>query len=140
MSESQEISMNDRTNKMSRLKTILFSILLFVSVLLFFWLATISGSILISLLFVSFFFLAFLGLLLKKKETSLSSKLFPSLYSRSNKKKERKNIYDKDFFEYSHKALKFKYKKPLLSKCPDCGFLVTGSTTKCPNCRKNLMS
>ena len=145
MIESNE---RDENSSKKRLITKLILFIVFISalVVLYFILIDFGAIHLISFLIILFIFLVGLGPIInygRRKNQSLFGRS-----KRRNQPKEYKSkmntfkikstpIPDAPNLEGKVK-LDFTYKKPLIRKCPKCGFMLTNFMKKCPNCGKPI--
>ncbi|MBY9017723.1 MAG: hypothetical protein KGD66_02725 [Candidatus Lokiarchaeota archaeon] len=144
MIESNERDENS-SKKRTITKIILFIVFISALVVLYFILIDFGAIPLISFFIVVFIFLVGLGPIInygRRKNQSLFGR------KRRNQPKEYKR--NKDTFKIKSTPipdapnlegrvkLDFTYKKPLIRKCPKCGFMLTSFMKKCPNCGKPI--
>ena len=143
-----ESNKSDDKSSKKRLIIKIFLFIAFISVLVIFYFILIDfGTIhLISFLIVLFIFLVGLGPII-----NYGRGLIRSLFGRSKRRNQRKEYKrDKDTFKVkstpipnAHNLegkvkLDFTYKRPIIRKCPYCGFMLTSFMKKCPNCGKPI--
>ena len=144
------IESNKSDDKSSK-KRLIIKIYLFIAfisalVILYFILIDFGTIHLISFLIVLFIFLVGLGPII-----NYGRGLNRSLFGRSKRRNQRKEYKrDKDTFKVkstpipdAHNLegkvkLEFTYKRPIIRKCPNCGFMLTSFMKKCPNCGKPI--
>lgn len=83
----------------------------------------------VSLLFI-FILLASIAPFLKRNKKSLYSRMFPDKKKTSSLSKQR-TVQSKIFKPIN---LNFKYRKPIINKCENCGNIVPNFVKKCPFC------
>ncbi|MBY9002806.1 MAG: hypothetical protein KGD73_02435 [Candidatus Lokiarchaeota archaeon] len=144
------IESNERDDKSPKKKPLIriTLLILFISTLVvfFFILIHFGTTHLISFLIVLFIFLVGLGPII-----NYGRKISRSQFSRFKKRNQAKEYKrNKDTFKIkstpipdapnleSRVKLDFTYKKPLIRKCPKCGFMLTSFMKKCPNCGKPI--
>lgn len=127
------------TRKQYILRLILLIIYIYLLYELYWLILKLGGTPLIAILILTFAFLFFLGLLLKKKGRSLFS-----LFKRK-KKQTSTNYYDKIRGKKPHIRridiinLDSKYRNPIIRKCPNCGIELAGFVKQCPNCGEKIV-
>lgn len=134
MSENDSKQHFNRKQKIVRFIAV-FIYIIFLTVL-FSYLLHLTKNLIIIFLVVLFLFLLFLGIILRKGRFNLLSRLFPSL-------EKELTLFDDGDSEDSNDSPKninfdFKYKRPLIKKCPECGFTLTQFMKKCPSCGKEI--
>ena len=112
--------------------------LIFITIFVFLFLLEYDIPLYLSLLIIIFFFLFFLGLILKKKRKSPSSLSNNSNINRDSRIKDNRKIEVKYKRTIRPDFLEFNYQKPLVNKCPNCGFITTNYMKKCPSCKEKL--
>ena len=139
-----ESNKSDDKSSKKRLIIKIFLFIAFISalVILYFILINFGTIHLISFLIVLFIFLVGLGPLITYGRRINRSQF--GRFKRRNQAKEYKR--NKDTFKIKSTPipdapnlegrvkLDFTYKKPLIRKCPKCGFMLTSFMKKCPNC------
>jgi hypothetical protein len=134
MSENDSKKPFNRKQKIVRLVAT-FIYIIFLTVL-FYYLLNLTKNLIIIVLIILFLFLLFLGVILRKGKFNLLSRLFPSL-------EKKITLFDDVDSEDSNGPpndinFSFKYKRPLIKKCPECGFTLTQFMKKCPSCGKEI--
>ncbi len=121
---------------------------LFILISLFYLLSEFGLNPFIIILILAFTFLIFTGPFLKrkKKKKSLYSRMFPNKHSRFRleESKQRKDFRVKtetispQSEKFKSINLDFKYRKPILRKCENCGMILASFVKKCPLCGKQI--
>ncbi|TFG05126.1 MAG: hypothetical protein EU539_09725 [Promethearchaeota archaeon] len=142
--------MNDNTaikdNK--KIRTIIIKLVflitnLIIILILFLLLSIYSSNPIIIILIVVFAFLVIIGPFFRRNRKSYYSRIFPNKstkhleeYKGLKKKRSSEGIAPT---QLSHEInFDFKYKKPVLRKCPKCGMILPSFVKKCPVCNKSI--
>ncbi|MHA1436005.1 MAG: hypothetical protein ACTSPD_00375 [Promethearchaeota archaeon] len=122
------------------LKTILTLLYIFLTILLYNVLIELETNYIIIFLIIFFTFLVFIGFIIKRKDQSLLSKLFPRLKEISEyKKKSTEKRKPKSNYNINSFNIDFKYHKPIIRKCNNCGMIVPSFAKKCPVCGEDII-
>lgn len=140
------IESNEKDEKSKKkgqtIKIFLFILYISILIVLYFVLINLGIIHLISFLIVLFIFLVGLGPLINYRQ-NINRSLFNRFKRKSQAKEYKRN---KDTFKIKNipipdapnlegrVKLDFTYKKPIIRKCPKCGFMLTNFMKKCPNC------
>lgn len=112
---------------------------------LYIYLTELNTNPLLSLLIVTFILLIFAGIIFKgTRRKTLYSRLFPEKNAQIKKRERRKrmkyqiksDIETSKLKQFDPIDLNFKYNKPLIVKCNNCGMILPSFAKKCPNCGK----
>ncbi|TXT67600.1 MAG: hypothetical protein BAJALOKI1v1_50040 [Promethearchaeota archaeon] len=118
---------------LSRPKQAFILLLVLCSIILFFLLVLEEVNIIVSVLIVIFLFLFFLGIILKTKKIKLRIFKVYTKYE-SDFEKSKEEFKSEKEPQIRSNALKYSYRKPLVRKCENCGFILSQFAKKCPNC------
>ncbi|TXT61586.1 MAG: hypothetical protein BAJALOKI2v1_20039 [Promethearchaeota archaeon] len=140
MNVNEKPSKTEKSEKFTKRGIIIRSIATMIYLLilgaLFFYFLNLTTNIIVIISILSFLFLVFLGVILRKGKFNLISRLFPTAdkkMSLFNDTKKENSITPPEHISYE-----FKYKRPLIRKCPDCGFIIPSFSKKCPKCGKKV--
>lgn len=126
---TEEKSQEERTSKRNLITTIvLMVILILFLIFITLFMMDYNAPLPVIILVVAFLFLFFSGLIMKSKEISLIDRLFPKKKIKFDLGTEEEIPRNRDI------NIEFKYKTPLVKKCPSCGITLPGSMKKCPIC------
>jgi predicted membrane protein len=133
-----------KSNKRRRTGIVLLIIYVIILIFIFLALMDIGTHLLVAILVIVFLFLLFLGATsaIRRK---LYKRLVPESQSKPDyqKEKDKFKIKDDDLYEEPEISeninIDFEYKKPLIQKCPSCGFTVASFMKTCPNCGHKLI-
>ncbi len=142
MIESNEIDEKSFKKRLIMIRTFLFILVISVLGIIYYILIDFGSIHLISFLIVLFIFLIVLGPIINYGKNR-------SLFDRfKRKKKVGGNERNEDTFKIKTTParhpiderinLEFTYRKALIHKCPKCGFMLTSSMKKCPNCGQTI--
>jgi len=132
-------------------KVIIVRLLILVSYLLillyFFYLLTTFGvNPFIIFILLLFTFLITIGPFFRRSKRSLYSRMFPDRKRKASLENEQKEkvFKNKRKFEQAEPKifkkinLEFKYRKPIVLKCENCGNIIPNFVKKCPFCNKQI--
>lgn len=137
----------DNLESSSQKKNILTIVLVIIlMVLLYIVMSNFGVNSFIIIILLAFISLIILGSIFRhRKQKSLYSKLYPdkkqNMIQRPSRKleltikEEREEPVEKKFREVN---LNFKYRKPLINKCENCGMIITSYKKNCPICGKAI--
>jgi len=138
-------------NRLNRKKLIIRSIILvaYLSILLYFYFLFLEFGInpLIITLLVAFVFLTTIGPFLRRNKRSLYSRMFPDRRRKikiNNQKsqissKRKKGLQPSQTKIFKPINLDFKYRKPIIKKCENCGNIVPNFVDTCPFCKNQII-
>ena len=138
---TSEIKKKRPSPQMVLLKFIL--LVIYLSILFFFYsfFKERGANPVIIIIILLFVFLAPVGLFLNRNKKSLYSRMFPDKKRRItlNTQKTRDKFKIKEIKQpqpkiFKHISLDFRYSKPLISKCENCGNILPNFVKKCPFC------
>ncbi|MFX1380631.1 MAG: hypothetical protein ACFFA4_16230 [Promethearchaeota archaeon] len=113
-------------------------LLLFGVFILYYILIEFKTNIFIVVLIIIFILLTFLGLIFRgRKKKSIYSKLFPEKKRKTQPIKKRAEFRiesEPQIKKLAEINLNFKYRKPLIKKCENCGMVIASYVKKCPIC------
>ena len=142
MGISSKNSKKEITKKQVIAELILLIIVILILISLYYLFIKFGALPIIIILIVLFPFLLAVDPFLRERKKSFYSKIFPAKKKALKEDiKHRKKLRD---VESSSKRrgppvnLNFKYKKPAIRKCSNCGMIVANFVTKCPICGERI--
>jgi len=134
-----EIKENSYFHKGNKKRFVILAIYLLILVLLYYYLVKLNFNPIIILVLLIFIFLITLGPILKRTKGTLYSRMFPDKKRRSSNDKRRSESKETKEIQIQTKVpksinLDFRYSKPLIKKCVECGNILPNFVKKCPFC------
>jgi hypothetical protein len=145
---SDELKNNKRKNTKKSLTLKLFFLFgeVILLIFLYFLLNMFGANLILIILILSFVFLLILGPVLRGNQKRYYSKLFPkknrNVKDELSQIKGLKKRYIPKFYQKKKIpsiTLDFKYRKPFIRKCNNCGMILPNFTEKCPICGEMLI-
>ena len=136
---------NDETkpSKKNLIRNSFSLILLLIGIfILYYILIEFKTNLIIVLLIIIFILLTFLGLIFRnRKKRRIYTQLFPEKKRKTQPIRIREEFrIDKepDMKKLSDINLNFKYRRPLIKKCENCGMVIASYVKKCPICGASI--
>ncbi|MFX1310144.1 MAG: hypothetical protein ACFE9M_07005 [Promethearchaeota archaeon] len=110
--------------------------------ILYYILIEFQTNLIIVILIAIFILLTFVGLIFRsRKKKRIYDQLFPEKKRQTQPIKRREEFrIDKepDLKKISDINLNFKYRRPLIKKCENCGMIIASYVKKCPICGESI--
>ncbi len=133
----------NKPSKKSLIKKSVSLIFLLVGIfILYYILIEFKTNITIVILIIVFILLAFSGLIFRnRKQKKMYDEMFPDKKRKAQPIKRREEFKiekEPDLKKLSDISLNFKYKRPLIKKCENCGMVIASYVKKCPICGESV--
>lgn len=139
---SNEIIKRRRIKKKLIIWLVIFAIYLGIMIYLYFFLIHLGTHPFITTLLFIFILLVTISPFLRKNKRSLYARMFPNRKRKSTSEYQKKSIttqYEEEMRQVQPKIprsvnLDFRYRKPIINKCENCGNIIPNFVKKCPFC------
>ena len=143
MAHSNRNNKNEITKKQVIYELILLLIVILILISLYYLFITFGALPIIIILIILFPFLLAIDPFLRERKKSLYSKIFPKKKKALNEDIiYRKKLRDSEVLSKRRVPpinLNFKYRKPSIRKCSNCGMILANFVKKCPICGERII-
>ncbi|MFW9821672.1 MAG: hypothetical protein ACFFE4_01975, partial [Candidatus Thorarchaeota archaeon] len=127
----------EKSSKKSVIRNTFSLILLLIGIfILYYILIEFKTNIIIVILIAVFILLTFAGLIFRQRKTKrIYKQLFPEKKRQAQPIKRREEFridQEPDLKKLTEINLNFKYRRPLIKKCENCGMVIASYVKKCP--------